>query len=109
MIVRRLNFLVFALLATLPARAWAGDSGLVAVRLGNATPWLGRAAPASGVAGSSARLLGVPGSSLTAALPGWLRWALEPQVQVVNSSASASMTGQGYRGLTWSVPLASER
>lgn len=92
----------------LALQARADDSGLVAVRLGNAVPWLGNGAVAtSGDPTNSARLLGVSGTSWTAALPGWLRWALEPQVQVLPGAGSAGLSGEGYRGLSWSVPLAS--
>src|SRR5271156_3365211 len=85
--------------------AQADDAGLVQVRLGNAVPWVG---PASGaVSGSSAQLLGVPGTPWTSSLPSWLRWALEPQVQVLSITGTAGTDKQTYHGLTWSVPLAS--
>lgn len=105
--IRRLFLLAALVLSVgLGAPARAQDSAMVSVRLGNSVPWLG---PSSGAATSNnARMLGLAGSPLTGVLPGWLRWALEPEVQVQSAPGAAyGLSGQSYHGLSWSVPLAS--
>lgn len=99
-----LALLLVAFAAFAPA-ARADDAGLVSVRLGNAAPWLG--GPSRQFVSPQNRLLGVPGTPWTASLPGWLRWALEPQVQVMGVAATAGTPSRSYQGMSWSVPLAS--
>jgi hypothetical protein len=105
--LRLFTLLLAGAMATATTRARADDAALVEVRLGNAVSWLGTS---SGGAAAGERLLGVPGTPWTASLPGWLRWALEPQAQelaLTSTTGTTNSVGQGYRGLTWSVPLAS--
>jgi hypothetical protein len=101
--LRLIPLFVLAALSLAASRAAADDAMLVQVRLGNAAPWLGGS---SGELGSSERLLGVPGTRWTASLPGWLRWALEPQVQMLGTTGTTGVVGPAYRGMSWSVPLA---
>lgn len=75
----------------------------VQVRLGTGLAWIGSADALD--PGRHGRLALMPGTSWTAAVPGWLRWALQPQVQTLNVTTTGGGTLQGYRGLSWSVPL----
>jgi hypothetical protein len=40
-------------------------------------------------------------------LPGWLRWALSPQLQFGSAMGSIGMPDRSYRGATWTLPLSS--
>jgi hypothetical protein len=40
-------------------------------------------------------------------LPGWLSWALSPQVQSGGIQGAVGLTDRSYRGVSWTVPLAS--
>ena len=98
------TLLLAATLAAVAPRARADDGVMVQVRLGNAVSWLG--ASSTAVPRTSARLIGVPGTPWTASLPSWLRWAFEPQAEVLGITETSGTLGQTYRGMTWSVPLA---
>jgi hypothetical protein len=45
-------------------------------------------------------------AGISAGLPGWLRWALAPQLQSGGVSGAAGLTDRSYRALAWTVPLA---
>ena len=80
----------------------------VAVRLGLLWPDLGP--PAGRLPGADVNgelLFTTPLSGWTANLPGWLRWAAAPRVDVGGTVNTAGATRQGYAGLTWTVPIAS--
>jgi lipid A 3-O-deacylase len=43
----------------------------------------------------------------TSGLPGWLRWTLTPQLQNGGVPGAVGLTDRSYRGVVWTVPLAS--
>jgi len=43
----------------------------------------------------------------TSGLPGWLRWALAPRLQTGGAQGAVGLTDRTYRGVAWTVPLAS--
>ncbi len=105
----RLRPLLLALLlaAVAPAGAAADPTPAVAVRLGVLWPDLGPVVsrlPGADVNGEL--LFDTPLTGWTANLPGWLRWAVAPRVNVGATVNTAVATRQGYVGLTWTVPLA---
>jgi hypothetical protein len=95
--------------ACLDAGPVAAAAGPVSeVRLGVLWPDLGPPDARLPGADVNAEVLFVsPFSGWTANLPGWLRWAAQPQVQVGGSVNTAVSSQQAYAGLSWTVPLAS--
>ena len=103
---RCLSVLLAALPAALGATPAAADSP-AEVRLGVLWPDLGP--PDSRLPGADLNaelLLATPLTTWTADLPGWLRWATSPRVDVGGVANTAGATNQAYAGLTWTVPLA---
>jgi hypothetical protein len=105
--MQRFWLIILALmLAADPARFVAAqEAGRAAVRL---NPPSALTYPSAVLPGGD-KLFGLSGSSV---LPGWLRWALAPRLESGDSFlnpglASAQELAAGYRGLSWSVPLAS--
>jgi hypothetical protein len=106
--MRHSSHLLVLLCAIAPlTAALADDYGpLSEVRLGVLWPDLG---PPSGrlpgVDANAEVLFTSPFAGWSANLPGWLRWAAAPQVNVGATVNTAGATNQGYAGLTWTVPL----
>lgn len=79
----------------------------VEVRLGVLWPDLGP--PETRLPGANLNgelLFDTPLTSWTANLPGWLRWAVAPRIDLGGTVNSAVASRQTYAGLTWTVPLA---
>jgi hypothetical protein len=57
--------------------------------------------------GGAAGADGAAFAGTTTGLPSWLRWALTPQVQSGGMQGALGLTDRTYRGVTWTVPLAS--
>jgi hypothetical protein len=75
----------------------AADPAFAEVRLGDAAPsW------SSGGQTNTSAFAGV-----NTGLPSWLRWALQPQAQAGGPGGSAWLADTSYRGVVWTVPLAS--
>jgi len=72
-----------------PARA--GEQSYATVRLGAGDAALG----------GGAEFIGT-----NAGLPGWLRWALSPQLTSGGTSGALGLPDPSYRGVTWTMPLA---
>ena len=95
------------LLAILSLPRPAAATPPVEVRLGVLWPDLGP--PDSRLPGANLNgelLFDTPLSGWTANIPGWLRWAVTPRVDVGTAFNTAVASRQGYAGLTWTVPLA---
>ena len=95
------------LAAALASHGAAAETTPVEVRLGLLWPDMGP--PGSRLPGSDANaelLFGPAGSDWAMGLPGWLRWAAAPRLDVGGALNSAGATSQAYAGLTWTVPLA---
>lgn len=95
------------LAAVLAPHAAAAEVAPVEVRLGLLWPDLGP--PGSRLAGSDANaelLFGPAAGDWAMGLPGWLRWAATPRLDVGGALNTAGATNQAYAGLTWTVPLA---
>lgn len=85
-----LAFLLWA--ATVGSPALAADQSYPAVRLGGSGPYLSDNAAFAGT---------------SVGLPGWLRWALAPQLQSGGVPGATGLTDRSYQALAWTVPLAS--
>jgi hypothetical protein len=76
---------------------------------------LGRPAPAAEQTYATVRLgsgddpatAGAAFIGTSSGLPGWLRWALTPQVQNGGIQGAVGLADRSYRGVSWTVPLAS--
>ncbi len=85
----------------------AAAASPVEVRLGVLWPDLGP--PDSRLPGANLNgefLIDTPLTGWTANLPGWLRWAAAPRIDIGATVNTAVASHQGYAGLTWTVPLA---
>jgi lipid A 3-O-deacylase len=105
--MRALCLLTALLLAIAPVNDAMADGPLSEVRLGILWPDLGP--PSGRLPGADLNgelLFTSPFAGWSASLPGWLRWAVTPRVNLGGSVNTAGATNQGYAGLTWTVPLA---
>lgn len=86
--------LLVALTATvaLGRPALAADQTITTVRLGG---------PAE------ATQVGAAFAGASDGLPGWLRWALSPQIQFGGVMGATGVPDRSYRGLAWTLPLTS--
>ena len=83
---------VLAWAVALACPALAAERSYPAVRLGGPAPASDNAAAFAGI---------------SSGLPGWLRWALSPQLQTGGVPGATGLTDRSYQVLAWTVPLAS--